>query len=182
MEGLHGSDVMDPGTVTGQHGPRRAPLRRWRKPLLIAHVSAAVGLVGADLALLTLAVAGAGDADPSEVYPAMSLVADWVLAPLAVAALVTGIAQLLVGRFGLRDTWVTIKLALTAVLTALVLLVVSPGIGRMADAARGEGSSSALDNAVRYVVVPSVSLTLLVFMATLGIYKPPWRLRGSGRP
>jgi hypothetical protein len=74
MHGQPGLDAIDHGTAPRERGPRRMPTRRWRKPLLVVHVTAAVGLVGADLALLALAVAGATGTAASEVYPAMGLV------------------------------------------------------------------------------------------------------------
>lgn len=149
------------------------------------HVATSVGLVGADLALLTLGISGRSGTDPSTIYPAMRLVATAVIAPLAILALGSGL--LLATRSGwglLRYWWVTIKLAVTTTLTALVLLVVIPGLGRAADAATGITPQTLLTDAQRllYVLTPSIALTLLLLNVTLGIYKPRWRLRaGSSR-
>lgn len=96
-------------------GRREAP---WRKPLLAIHIVASVGVLGADLALLALGISGAQGAEPETVYPAMSLVGAWLIAPLAVLALGTGLLQAVLRGWGLaRYWWVTIKLTITAVLT-----------------------------------------------------------------
>ncbi|HEX2073098.1 MAG TPA: hypothetical protein VHF92_04875 [Geodermatophilus sp.] len=145
------------------------------------HVSAAAGLIGADLALLTLAASGVGGADPPAVYPAMSLVSTWVVAPLAVISLGTGVRLAVLGPYGLlRYWWVTIKLALTLTLTGLVLFVVVPGLdGAAASAVSGRSLPDA--RTVLYVAVFSVAVTVLALMVGLAVYKPRWRVPARSR-
>jgi hypothetical protein len=136
-----------------------------RNALLTVHVVASVGLVGADLALLALGIAGTG------VARAASLVASGVVAPLIIAALVTGVA--LVARSGpglLRYWWVTIKLATTLVFTSIVLGVLVP---RLADAA--ETAPAGGEGQLSLVLVPALATAVLIGLAALGITKPRWR-------
>jgi hypothetical protein len=184
---MSGQVLVGPGTGECPHAeqPRagRTLPAHWRKPLLTAHVSVAAGLMGADLALLTLAVSGWRGSDPASVYPAMSLVSRWVVAPLAVAALTTGVLQAVLSPYGLlRYWWVTIKLAITLVLTGLVLFVVVPGLRGAADSALG-GASEALTDAQRvvYVVVFSLAVASIALMAGLAVAKPRWRVRSGAR-
>src|SRR5918994_6528651 len=79
---------------------------RWHKLLLTVHVATAVSVLGTDLVLLVLGISSVRAADPQTVYPAADLIATWVLAPLAILALGSGVLT----RWGLfRYWWVTIK-------------------------------------------------------------------------
>jgi hypothetical protein len=106
---MSGQVLMGPATGEGSPAGHTTASRtlppRWRKLLLTVHVSVAAGLIGADLALLTLAVSGWRGSDPASVYPAMSQVSRWVVAPLAVAALTTGVLQAVLGPYGLLRYW-----------------------------------------------------------------------------
>lgn len=135
---------------------------RW---LTAAHVAAIAGLFGADLALLALGLSGMGGADPSSVYPAMHLIAAWLLRPFAVLALATGVAAA-VRSGALRKSWVVVKLCVTLALTALVVLVAEPGL---ADAAAGKISDR---TRTTYGVVPLATASLLLLNLALGVYRP----------
>lgn len=164
-----------------------APPQRWRhvRTLLFVHIAASVALVGGDLAILILGASGKSGAKPETIYPAMERIATWGLQPLALLALVSGVALGLAGPFGLvRYWWVTIKLAVTVVLTTLVITVVVPGLGRAADTAEGIGTSTLLSEAqmLMYVVIPSTALGLLLLNVALAVFKPSWRVhRDDGR-
>jgi hypothetical protein len=159
---------------------------RWRKLLLVVHLVAAVGWVGAELVLLALAVSGVRGTDPRTVYPAAGLVGAWLVAPLALVTLGTGLLQGLLTPWGLiRHWWVTIKLALTTLMTGLVFFALLPGLRAAAGAATGSGTagaaigSGALTAAERaqFLVPPSVASSLLVLNVILSVYKPGGRLR-----
>jgi hypothetical protein len=80
---------------------RRLP-PRWRNLLLATHIVVAVGALGTDLVLLTLGTTALTSGDPELIrasYLAMGLLADAVLVPLALAALLTGIL------LGLGTAW-----------------------------------------------------------------------------
>lgn len=152
----------------------------WRKLLLTVHVATAVSVLGTDLVLLVLGISSVRGADPRSIYPAADLIATWLLAPLAVVALVTGVLLGLLTRWGLFGYWwVTIKLALTAVLSGVVLFVLLPRLEASADAATGPAAREAFTVAERLplALAPAAGVTLLMLAVILAIYKPPWRLR-----
>src|SRR5712664_2246197 len=97
-----------------------------RKLALTAHVTFSVGMLGSIAAFLALAVAGLASQDAQMVradYLAMGLIARFVIVPLALAALLTGLIQSLGTPWGLfRHWWVLMKLLLT-VFAIVVLLV-----------------------------------------------------------
>ena len=145
----------------------------WRKLLLTLHVATAVSVLGTDLVLLVLGISSVRGADPQTIYPAAHLVATWLLAPLAFAALGTGV---LLGL--LRYWWVTIKLALTAILTGVILFVLVPRLGVAADAATALNPRPFTQaERLPLVVAPAAGVTFLILIVGLAIYKPPWRLR-----
>ena len=72
-----------------------------RKLLLTVHVATAVSVLGTDLVLLVLGISSVRGADPQTVYPAADLIATWVLAPLAILALGSGVLLGLLTRWGL---------------------------------------------------------------------------------
>ena len=84
-------------------------------------MATAVSVLGTDLVLLVLGISSVGGADPRTIYPAADLIATWLLAPLAILALGTGVMLGLITHWGLfRYWWVTIKLTLTAILTGVI--------------------------------------------------------------
>lgn len=97
-----------------------------RKFALTAHVASSVGVLGAVAAFLVLALAGLNGDDPPvvrAVYVSMELVAWYVILPLIVAAIVTGLVQALVTRWGLfRHYWVLAKLLVTAAVMIVLVL------------------------------------------------------------
>lgn len=154
---------------------------RWRKPLLTVHVVAAVSLVGTDLVLVALGISGVRGADPRIVYPAAYLVEAWLVAPLAVVALGTGVLQALLSSWGLvRYWWVAIKLTTTAAFTVLIVVVLIPRLAASADAAAAGEAFTAAER-LPLALVPSLAVALLVLNAALGIHKPGWRVGGGQR-
>jgi hypothetical protein len=150
-----------------------------RTTLFIVHLVVAVGLVGADLALLVLGVAGLAGTAPGAVYPAASLVASWVIGPLVVLALGTGIVQAVVtGRGLLRERWVTVKLATAAGFTIVVWAVLVPRLAA-GSAAASSGAVFPLADRLPLVVVPVAATSVLVALVGLAVAKP--RLRRGGR-
>src|SRR5438045_2887126 len=109
-----------------------------RKLGLTVHIVFSVGAIGAVSAFIALAIAGLVSPDAGLVraaYPAMELTTWFVIVPLVVASLLTGIVQSLGTTWGLfRYYWVVVKLALT-VFATLVLLIHTQPIGTMASVA-----------------------------------------------
>jgi hypothetical protein len=114
-----------------------------RKLMLTAHVTASVGWVGALGVFLAHAVVSVASADTQLVRAAciaMGLSAWFVIFPLSLVSLVTGIVQALGTAFGLiRHYWVVFKLVLTVVATSVLLLKLAP-ISYLAEAALQAGS------------------------------------------
>jgi uncharacterized membrane protein len=125
-----------------------------RKFIFTAHVIASVGWIGAVVAYLALVVAALTSDDGQTVraaFRAMELLY-FVLVPLAIAALVTGIVQSLGTTWGLlRHYWVVFKLLLTVIATTVLLLHL-PAVNSLAEAAAdtdradlpGAGASSSM--------------------------------------
>jgi hypothetical protein len=148
-----------------------------RKALLIVHLVVAVGLVGADLALLALGAAGVAGADPVAVYPAASLVASRVIGPLVLLALGTGAAQAVVTRRRvLRERWVAVKLITTAAFTVVVWVVLVPRLAA-GSVATSSGAPFPLADRLPLVVVPVAATSVLVALVGLAVAKP--RLGGA---
>ena len=109
---------------------------RLRKFALTAHVACSVGSLGAIACFLALAVAGLTSQDAPMVranYLAMELTAWFVIVPMVLAALLTGLVQALGTTWGLfRHYWVLLKLLVT-VLVAVVLLLQLELIGFLAE-------------------------------------------------
>jgi hypothetical protein len=154
----------------------------WRNLLLSLHVAASVSVLGADLVLLVLGVASLSGADPVTIYPAASLIGSWLLAPLALTALATGLTLGLLTPWGLFTYWwVTIKLAIVTVLTGAVLFVLVPAFGATADAVTGPTPRLlSAGERLPLLIAPASASTLLLVALLLAIFKPGWRLRSSG--
>jgi hypothetical protein len=146
--------------------------------LLTVHIAATVGLLGADLALVALGVAGARGADPRTVYPAAHLLGSSLAAPLAVLSLTTGLLLAALTSWGLlRYWWVTIKLALTVVLTSLLLVVLVPALTRVADLATGQTPQLITDaQRLRLAVAPAAAALMLALSLGLATSKPRWNV------
>jgi uncharacterized membrane protein len=146
---------------------------RLRKFALTAHVVASVGWLGAVACVLALAVAGLASDDLQTVravYPAMEVVAWYVLLPLAFASLLTGIVQSLGTKWGLfRHYWVVIKLGIN-VLATVVLLLYLETLEFLADASSGSDLGEL--RSASPVLHAGAALLLLIVATVLAVYKP----------
>lgn len=154
--------------------------RRLRHVVLIAHIAASVGWLGADVVLLVLSVTGLTTADPAltvAVYRAIGVLVPLVLVPATFVALGTGLLLAVGTRWGLlRHWWVVAKLVLTVGLTVAVFLALRPGVAELATAAAGPGVGTG--DARELLFGPTVSLVVLLFATALSVLKPwgrtPW--------
>ena len=158
---------------------------RLRKFALTVHVTSSVGLVGAVAGFLALAIAGLTGRDAQiagAVYPAMNMIAESVIVPLAFASLILGIVQSLGTPWGLfRQYWVLAKLLLT-LLTVIVLLFQMDSIGLLAGiAAQRTLSSAEIGLQVRVVIHAAGGLLVLLVATTLSVYKPRGMTRYGAR-
>src|SRR5215207_577011 len=101
--------------------PRMIMAPRLRKFTLTAHVAFSVGWLGAVAGFLALAIAGLTSQDAQKVraaYLAMELIARFVIVPLNLASLLTGLVQSLGTKWGLfRHYWILVKLLITILST-----------------------------------------------------------------
>jgi len=142
-----------------------------RRTLVAVHIVSAVGLIGADLALLALGVRGAAGAPPAEVYPAMSLIAGSLMLPLGLVALSTGLVLVRVTGVRLSTGWVAAKLAITTALAVALVLLIVPGLAAAAEAATGAGAAQP-ERSLAYAIAPAASATLLTSNVLLATFKP----------
>ncbi len=146
-----------------------------RKFALTAHVTSSVGWLGAVAAFLALAVAGLTGRDARLVrgaYLAMELTGWYVIVPLCLASLVTGLVQSLVTPWGLfRHYWVLVKFLITVV-SAAILFVYTKTLGHLGGlAADAVTSADALRNPSP-VVHSGAALLALLAATALSVYKP----------
>src|SRR5258708_26201449 len=97
---------------------------RVRAFVLTAHVASSVGWLGAVVAYLALAIAALTSKDAQVVrsaYLAMELTGWFVIVPLSLAALLTGLVQSLGTEWGLFPYyWILVKFLLTIWLTTML--------------------------------------------------------------
>jgi hypothetical protein len=140
--------------------------------LLATHIAASVAVFGMELVLVALGAAATRGVDPRQVYPPGHLMAQWLMAPLGIAALTTGLLLVATTRWSpRRHWWVTVKLAVTAVLTILVFVALIPGLARMADKA-GTGAAITASEHLRFFLIPAAGAAALALNVALGVVKP----------
>jgi len=157
-------------------GPRR-------KLVLAVHLTVSVGWIGAVLAYVALGVAARNSADLQTVrgaWVAMELVGWYVLVPLALGSLVTGLVMALGTRWGLiRYYWVLFSFALTTLVT-IVLVLHMPDVSASADVAR-DASGSRLAGLGGDLFHSLLGLVVLVLILVMNVYKPPGLTRYGWR-
>jgi hypothetical protein len=145
-----------------------------RKLALTVHLTSSVGWIGAVLSYLALGVAAVTSSDVQTIraaWTAMDLTGWWLIVPLAIAALLTGLVMSLGTRWGLFcHYWVLISLALTLVCTA-VLLLHMPTVGTMAAFAQ-TADLAELRALGGDLVHPGIGLALLLLITGLNVFKP----------
>ena len=150
---------------------------RLRKVALTAHVACSVGSLGAVAGFLALAIAGLTSQDTQMVraaYLAMELTAWFVIVPLVLGSLVTGLVQALGTTWGLfRQYWVLVKLLLTVLVTIVLLLQMGLISYTAGVAAETILSDADLRGARRSLVIHAGGgLLVLLLPVALSLYKP----------
>ena len=149
-----------------------------RKLALTAHVTSSVGWLGAVAGFLALSVTGLLSQDSQMVraaYLAMEANGWYVLVPLSIASLLTGLVQALGTPWGLfRHYWILFKLVINVVAT-MILLMYMETLGHLADIAAAAPRSGAhlggLPSASP-VVHAGAALVLLLVATALSVFKP----------
>jgi hypothetical protein len=146
-----------------------------RKLALTVHVAASVGWLGAVAVFLGLAVIGLTSQDDQTVrgaYLVMEPAAWFVMVPLAVASLLTGLVQSLGSTWGLfRHYWVLFKLLIN-VFATIVLLVYMETLSFLADVAGDPSADLELVRDSSPLLHAGAAFLLLLMATTLAVYKP----------
>src|SRR5262245_45216683 len=147
-----------------------------RKLVLVTHITSSVSWFGAVSAFLALSLAGLVSKDAKTVraaYPAMDLIGWYVILPLSLASLVTGLFQSLVSPWRLfRHYWVLIKFMLTIIAIILFLLHLRY-TGVLSEAAKGILWTSDLRGLkIEMMANAAAAMMLLLVNTTLSVYKP----------
>ena len=165
---------------------------RARKLALMVHITSSVGWLGAVAAFLGLAIAGLVSDDAQTVravYIAMEATGWFVLVPLAVASLLTGVVQALGTKWGLfRHYWVVVKLAINLVATVILIMYMDTlgGLADRASATAASGGHLGGLSSPSPVLHAGGALLLLLVATTLAVYKPKgltrygWRKQREG--
>ena len=159
-----------------------------RKLVLFVHLTSSLGWVGAVIAYIALGITASTRHDSETIraaWIAMELIGWWVIVPLALASLASGLVISLGTSWGLfRHYWVLISLGLTVLATVILVLHMpsvssSASIAREADGARLIQLGGDLAHAVG-------GLAVLLTVSVLNIYKPQgltpygWRKQQEG--
>ena len=160
-----------------------------RRFTITANVAVSVGWLGAVAAFLVLSIAGLASRDAEVVrgaYLSMDLISRFVIIPMCLAALATGLLQALGTPWGLfRYYWIVIKFGLAIFATIALVIhqfaVMAVAAKRVLGAA-AETLFSAEFGPLKTELVraPSLSIVLLLVVTTLGVYKP-WGLTRYGQ-
>src|SRR5215212_9945018 len=155
-----------------------------RKFALTTHVTSSVGWLGSVAAFLALAIAGVSSGDSQMVraaYLAMHLTTWFVIVPLSLASLLTGLVDAVGTPWGLfRHYWVVTKLLLTVLATTILLVHTQP-IDRVADVAARMNLAASDLRQLRLQLVGDAAAALFVLLVTttLSVYKP-WGMTPYG--
>jgi hypothetical protein len=149
-----------------------------RKFALTAHVTFSVGWLGAVVGFLALAVASLTSQDAQMVraaYLAMEVTARFVIVPLSLASLLTGLVQSLGTTWGLfRHYWVLFKLLINLFATIVLLMymrTLSYFSGVAADTTLSSADLLGL-RSLSPLLHAGAALLLLLVATTLAVYKP----------
>jgi hypothetical protein len=147
---------------------------RLRKFALIVHLTCSVGWIGAVLAYLALVVAATLGQDARTLqgaWIAMELIGWYVIVPLAVTSLLTGLVMALGTPWGLfRHYWVLLSLVLTIFATVVLLMhmqTVSDVAGRAAAT-----PNAAIGGLPGELIHAGVGMLVLLVIQVLNMYKP----------
>ena len=153
----------------------------FRKLGLTAHITFSVGWFGAVAGFLALSIAGLTSQDLQVArasYISMELISWFIILPACFGALLTGIIQSMITKWGLfLHYWVFIKLLLTVIATVVLLLHMRP-ISLMGDFASQEEFSISGNRGLRIQLIADAGAALLILLValTLSVYKPWGRI------
>jgi hypothetical protein len=154
---------------------------RFQKFALLAHITFSVGWFGVVLPYLALAIAALTSPDEQTTRAAclsMKLIGWYVIVPLSLAALASGLIQSLGTRWGLfRHWWIVAKLVLT-IFAVVVLWQHMRDVSRVSLMASGGVWSRA--NLRPELIHSAGGLLVLLAIMALSVIKP-WGMTAYGR-
>jgi hypothetical protein len=156
---------------------------RLRRGVLTVHILTSVAWIGVDLCMLVLAIMGATSSDTTtqrSAFVALGAVADALLIPLPLLAVLTGITIALGTRWKLlRHYWVAVSLPATTASAAAVLFALRPRLHQAANLARDAREPAAAVGPLQQEIIVASSFALLVLctVTAINVYKPWGRTR-----
>lgn len=149
---------------------------RVRKFVLATHLTVSVGWVGAVAAYIALDLVASTGQEPQSLraaYIGMGQIALYVIVPLAIGSLVTGLIVSLGTKWGLfRHWWVLISFVLTVFATA-VLLIETMTIRSLAAMAADPATPTEHLRSLGGTLLHSIGGTVvLLVILVLNVYKP----------
>lgn len=152
-----------------------------RRALLVVHVAVSVGWLGLTLGLLTLSVTGYASKSPDTTvaaYRAMKIFSDWLVVPVALLTLVSGLVLALGTPWGLaRHRWVVVKFWITLATALLTAFSLRPGIDRLA----ADAVAGVPDTGLSMVSAPAVATATYLFVTAISVLKPWGPTKRGGR-
>lgn len=143
------------------------------------HIITSVGWLGAVATFLVLSIAGLTSHDGEVIrgaYLSMNLMGLYVIVPLSVAALLTGLVQSLGTSWGLfRYYWVLTKFVLTIGATVLLMMHQFSAVATVARRVAGTAAGMFAEVAqlgAQLLSEASFGLLALIAITTLSVYKP----------
>ncbi|MGH3624639.1 MAG: hypothetical protein ACRDQ5_23105 [Sciscionella sp.] len=168
-------------TPAKRKGARLNP--RWRKVALIAHVAVSVGWLGAayGMAVLGLAASGAEAAFRHASYELVHASDQFVMIPLSLASLITGLIVSLGTQWGLaKHYWVLAKLLGTVAAMLFAALYVSQQV-KLAVSMTANDPGVDISSVGWRIVLGSAAMGLVLLTnTTLSVVKP-WGRTARGR-
>ena len=150
---------------------------RGRTLALTAHVSSSVGWLGSVASSLALGIVGLVSDDPQTVrgaYLNLELLGRYVVVPLSLGSLITGLVSSLGTSWGLfRHYWVVAKLVINVFATVVLLMYMQTlsSLARLAAQTSSTGDPGPLRSSSP-VLHAGGALLLLLVATVLGMYKP----------
>jgi hypothetical protein len=145
-----------------------------RKFALTAHLTFSLGFIGAAVAYLALGISAVTSEDAQMVraaWIAMELIGWYVIVPLSLASLLTGLVMALGTQWGLfRHYWILITFVLT-IFATVILLLHMPSVSSLADVAR-EADGATLGRLGGDLFHAGGGLLVLLVITVLNVYKP----------
>ncbi|WP_232265565.1 DUF2269 domain-containing protein [Streptomyces pactum] len=157
-----------------------------RRALLAGHIAASVSWLGLSLCLLVLGITGAATDSPgtgAAAYRAMKIFGDWLIVPVSLLTLTSGVVLSLGTPWGLaRYRWVWTKFWLTLATTGASIFALRSGIDHAAAEVDRLRAGEAVPLFADLVAAPAVSTSAYLFMTVISVLKPWGRTARGRRP